>query len=221
VLLQELHTQELSEHATIGMLENVRKRLRLLVKLIEKTRRKPVYTDFEDQMGTEATIELPGVTTSGYLENFRAKARQFLHQYENHIAIQKLRMNEPLTKTDLAELEKVLLENGVGSAAEIDKAKDDNGGLGLFVRSLIGLDREAAKAAFAGFLADNTFRADQIEFINLIIDHLTQAGSVTIAALYESPYTDINPHGPDGVFDNTRIEQLISALDDVRQRAVA
>ena len=116
------------------MLENVRKRLRLLVKLIEKRRRKPVYSDFEDQIGTEATIELPGVTTSGYSENFRAKARQFLQQHENHIAIQKLRMNQPLTKTDLTELEKIFLENSVGSVAEIEDAKNDSGGLRLFVQ---------------------------------------------------------------------------------------
>ena len=50
VLIQELQTEEWWEHATVGMLENVRKRLRLLVKLIEKRRRKPVYSDFEDQM---------------------------------------------------------------------------------------------------------------------------------------------------------------------------
>ena len=37
------------------MLENVRKRIRSLVKLIEKQRRKPIYTDFEDLMGTSRT----------------------------------------------------------------------------------------------------------------------------------------------------------------------
>lgn len=221
MLIQELQTEEWWEHTTVGMLENVRKRLRLLVKLIEKTRRKPVYTDFEDQMGGEATIALPGVTTSGYSENFRAKARQFLQQHENHIAIQKLRMNQPLTKTDLAELEKIFLDNGVGSVAEIEDAKNDSGGLGLFVRSLVGLDRQAAKTAFADFLTGKTLGANQIEFVNLIVDHLTEHGTVSVEALYESPYTDITSRGPDGVFAPAQVDRLVEILHEIRDRAVA
>ena len=38
-------------------------------------------------------------------------------------------------------------------------------GLGLFVRSLVGLDREAAKGALGGFLAGKTLSANQIEFV--------------------------------------------------------
>jgi len=30
------------------------------VKLIDKQHRKPIYTDFEDQMGDETAVELPG-----------------------------------------------------------------------------------------------------------------------------------------------------------------
>jgi type I restriction enzyme R subunit len=221
VLIQELQTEEWWEHATVGMLENVRKRLRLLVKLIEKTRRKPVYTDFEDQMGGETTIALPGVTTSGYSENFRAKARQFLQQHENHIAIQKLRMNQPLTKTDLTELEKIFLDNGVGSVAEIEDAKNDSGGLGLFVRSLVGLNRQAAKASFADFLTGKNLGANQIEFVNLIVDHLTEHGTVSVEALYESPYTDITSRGPDGVFAPAQVDRLVEILHQIRDRAVA
>jgi type I restriction enzyme, R subunit len=220
VLIQELQTEEWWEHATVGMLENVRKRLRLLVKLIEKTR-KQVYTDFEDQMGGETTIALPGVTTSGYSENFRAKARQFLQQHENHIAIQKLRMNQPLTKTDLTELEKIFLDNGVGNVAEIEDAKNNSGGLGLFVRSLVGLDRQAAKAAFADFLTGKALGANQIEFVNLIVDHLTEHGTVSVEALYESPYTDITSRGPDGVFAPAQVDRLVEILHEIRDRAVA
>ncbi len=40
----------------------------------------------------------------------------------------------------------MLVANGIGGAAEIAQAKEASQGLGLFVRSLIGLDREAAKA---------------------------------------------------------------------------
>ena len=42
------------------MLEDVRKRLRSLVKFIEKTKRQNIYTDFADLIGEEREIDLPG-----------------------------------------------------------------------------------------------------------------------------------------------------------------
>ena len=45
---------------------------------------------------------------------------------------------------DLAELERMLVESGVGGPDQIDRAKQESHGLGLFVRSLVGLDRGAA-----------------------------------------------------------------------------
>jgi type I restriction enzyme, R subunit len=125
-------------------------------------------------------------------------------------------MNQPLTKTDLAELERIFLESGVGNAQEIEDAKNDSGGLGLFVRALVGLDRQAAKAAFAHFLSGKSFGSDQIEFVNQIIDHLTEQGVVNVAALYESPYTDIHPKGPDGLFASPEVEELVTVLENIK-----
>jgi type I restriction enzyme R subunit len=219
-LILELQTDEWWQDVTVPMLENVRKRIRSLVKLIEKQRRKPIYTDFEDLMGDEQNVVLPGFTPRGSFERFRAKARQFLKAHENHIAIHKLKMNEPLTATDLSELERMLSESGIGSVEDVQKAKEASHGLGLFVRSLIGLDREAAKKAFGAFLGGKTLRSNQIEFVNLIIDHLTDHGSMDTRLLYDSPYTDFSPRGVDGVFESKEVDELVSVLEDVKKRAV-
>ena len=48
-LIQEIQTDAWWQDVTIPMLEGARKRLRALVKLIEKTQRKPIYTDFIDE----------------------------------------------------------------------------------------------------------------------------------------------------------------------------
>src|SRR5436190_13729855 len=53
VLIQEIQTDEWWECVTVPILERARKALRLLVKLIEKQERKPIYTNFEDEMGEE------------------------------------------------------------------------------------------------------------------------------------------------------------------------
>jgi type I restriction enzyme R subunit len=220
-LIQEIQTDAWWQDVTTPMLENVRRRLRALVKLIEKQKRKPIYTDFEDELGGETAVDLPGFATPDTYERFRAKARAFLKDHEDHIAIRKLRLNSPLTPLDLHELERMLTASGVGSPDQLEKAKTECAGLGLFVRSMIGLDREAAKQALAVFLSGKTLTASQIEFVDLIINHLTEHGVMDAALLYESPFTDITPQGPDGLFPSTQVDQLISLLSDVRARAVA
>jgi type I restriction enzyme R subunit len=219
-LIQDLQTEEWWQDVTVPLLEEARKHLRRLVKLIEKQRRKPIYTDFADELSAETTVELPGFATPDSYERFRAKARQFLQAHKDHLTIHKLRANEPLTASDLAELERILTASNLGTAADVQKAKEENHGLGLFVRSLIGLDRQAAKNALADFLAGGTFSANQIEFLDEIVNHLTEHGCMEAARLYESPYTDFSPRGVDGVFTSPQVDKLISILDEVRTRAL-
>jgi type I restriction enzyme R subunit len=216
-LIQAVQSDEWWEDVTTPMLENVRKRLRDLVKLIEKQKRKPIYTDFEDEMGSEKNVQLPGFTTSDNFERFKAKARAFLNEHEDHIVVNKLRMNEALTGTDIAELEKMLGE--IGAPQLVTQAKIESNGLGLFVRSLVGMDKEAAKEAFGDFLTGRMLTANQIEFMNLIIDHLTEHGAMDPKVLYESPFTDLNPKGPEGVFRSAQVDELIEVLKEVEQRA--
>ena len=218
-LIQEIQTDEWWQGVTVPLLDQARKRLRLLVKLIDKQKRKPIYTDFEDQMGGETLFELPGFSAPDSYERFRTKARQFLRAHEDHIAIHKLRMNETLTAVDLAELERMLAESGIGTAGDLEKAKTESKGLGLFVRSVVGLDRQAAKNALGSFLAGGNLRANQIQFLDEIVNHLTAHGCMDAARLYESPYTDFNPQGVDGVFNSQQVDTLISILEEVRNRA--
>jgi len=218
-LIQDIQTDEWWQDATTPMLENVRRRLRGLIKLIEKQKRKPIYTDFEDEMGDETHIELPGFISPDNFERFRAKARHFLRELDKHASVQKLRKDQMLTQDDLTELAKLMLKAGVGTPENLRRANEESHGIGIFFRSLVGLDRESAKQAFARFLEGKTVTANQIEFVNLIIDHLTEHGLMDAGRLYESPFTDINPRGPEGLFNGAQVDELISVLNGIRQRA--
>lgn len=223
-LIEEIQSDEWWQDVTTPMLEIGRKRLRALVKLIDKQKRTLIYTDFEDQMGGESPVDLPGFDAPDSFERFRAKARAFLKEHEDHIAIHKLRMNKVLTRSDLDELGRMLTTSGIGGAGHVNhiqKAKEESHGLGLFVRSLVGLDREAAKQAFAGFLTGKTLTANQIEFVNLIVNHLTEHGVMGAALLYESPFTDVTPRGPDELFTLSQLDELLRILDEVRAAALA
>jgi type I restriction enzyme, R subunit len=83
------------------------------------------------------------------------------------------------------------------------------------------MDRGAAKDALAVFIGGKTFTANQLEFINLVIDHLTEHGIIEPARLYESPFTDITPRGPEGLFPSRDMDELLQVLEAVRATAVA
>jgi type I restriction enzyme R subunit len=221
VVLEELQSEEWWQDVTVVMLEQVRKKLRGLVQFIEKRSRNVLYTDFEDEMGEATSFDLLGITPPQDMERFKVKARAFLRDHQDHIAIHRLRMNKPLTPSDLEALETMLGENGIGDPETIARAKEESQGLGLFVRSLIGLDRGAAKEVFADFLGGRTLTGNQIEFVDLIINHLTEHGVMGAALLYESPFTDIAPHGPDELFTSDEVDRLVSILDHVRVAAEA
>jgi type I restriction enzyme, R subunit len=84
---------------------------------------------------------------------------------------------------------------------------------------MVGMDRGAAKRAFEGFLDGKTLSANQIQFVNLVVDYLTQSGWMSPVQLYESPFTDFSPQGIEGVFAPPQVTQLLSVLESIRQTA--
>ena len=221
VLIEAVAGEEWWQDVTLPMLEQVRRYLRGLIKLLEKMRRKVVYTDFEDQVGDTTDVALPLGGSAGDFERFRLKARTFLRAHASHITLHKLRRNQPLTATDLAELERLLVDSGIGTAEDVARAGQEAHGLGLFVRALVGLDREAATQALNGFVAGKTLSANQLEIVNLVVTHLTERGVMEPGLLYEPPFTSYAPQGPDALFTSAQVDVLFGVLEQVKATAMA
>ncbi|WP_432509798.1 DEAD/DEAH box helicase family protein [Kineococcus sp. SYSU DK001] len=218
-LLDEVAGDEWWVDVPLPHLERVRRRVRDLVQFIEKSQRAIVYTNFADELGEDSVVDLPGITPGTNWERFREKTTAYLRQHEDHLALQRLRRNIALTADDLTALEQMLLESGAQDA-DITRASEEAQGLGLFIRSLVGLDRQAATELFAEFLDETTFSVDQVRFVQLVIDHLTANGIVEVKALYAPPFTDRAPHGPDSVFADEQVDTIVARLRDARRRAL-
>jgi type I restriction enzyme, R subunit len=180
-----------------------------------------IYTDFVDQVGEITELALPLGGIAGDFERFRLKVRTFLLAHETHITLHKLRRNLPLTTTDLAELERLLVESGTATAQDVQRASQESHGLGLFVRSLIGLDREAAAQALNVFVSGKLLSSNQLEFVNLIVQHLTERGVMNAALLYEPPFTGYAPQGPEVLFTSAQVDELFGVLEDISATALA
>lgn len=219
VLLESVAGDEWWIDVTLPMLEVARKRIRGLARFIEKTTRNPIYTDFEDTIGDGVEVVLPRVTPGTNFERFRAKAEAYLREHLDNIALQRLHRNKQLTAGDLTELEQMLVASG-GQQVDIAWATERVGGLGIFVRSLVGLDRAAATEAFENYLDGTRFTSDQVRFVNLIIDELTKNGVMEPTRLFESPYTDHAPTGPDHVFPDADVDAIVETLRHIKRTAL-
>ena len=63
--------------------------------------------------------------------------------------------------------------------------------LGEFVREIVGLDMNAAKAAFSEFLDETNLDSRQIYFVNQIVEYIVHNGVMKdLSVLQEPPFTD-------------------------------
>jgi type I restriction enzyme, R subunit len=216
--LRELHAGAWAGEAGVLDLERIREELRDLLKFLDKNTQPLVYTRFEDSF--EGTVtEHTLLYNANNLEAYRRKVQQYILAHEHHLVIHKLKTNEPVTRGELAELERMLFEQGViGSKEAFIQAYGDQP-LGRFIRSIIGLDVNAAKLAFSGLLQVGNLNSQQIRFIDTIIHFFTAKGIVEPSKLFESPFTDINANGMLGVFDEKMSARIIDLVEGVNRNA--
>ncbi|WP_432766717.1 type I restriction-modification enzyme R subunit C-terminal domain-containing protein [Ponticoccus alexandrii] len=90
----------------------------------------------------------------------KMKVRRFIDGHGDHITLITIRRGEALTKQDLEELLRILIEQEIADGTLIADLQDE-GCLGGFLRSLTGLDKAAAKEAFSAFVTVHQLDADQ------------------------------------------------------------
>ena len=180
-----IHTDYIA-NAGINEFECIRKNLRDLIKYIPKGGPKYTTNFIDDIIGKEIK---PAEIENDDLKNYKMKAEYYVRQNQNQIAIKKLRTNLPLTKADIASLEKVLWSE-LGTKADYE-AEYGQKPLGEFVREIVGLDMNAAKEAFADYLNDVNLDSRQIYFVNQIVEYIVHNGMMKdFSVLQEAPFTD-------------------------------
>lgn len=89
----------------------------------------------------------------------------------------------------MEQLEKVLWSE-IGTREEYE-AEYGKKPLGEFVREIVGLDMEAAKAAFVDYLDETKLDDRQIYFVNQIIEYIVHNGLMKdLKVLQNAPFTN-------------------------------
>ena len=218
-LILAIQTDDWWADITLPMLENVRVKLRGLIKFIDPEEGlTDVYTNFEDEIGIETT-EHPLVNKDPNLADYRSRVQKYIREHEDHLTIRRLKNNEPISKTDIKALEDILFsEEGVIPREEYDKTFGEKP-LGVLVRSIVGLNPNAAKTAFAEFLAEAPLHPDQITFLNEVVEYLIKNGVMELKTMFETPFTHRHDQGVAGIFDEAMSKKVIELVRHINENA--
>lgn len=217
-LLRAVQTPEYWQEASLLSLEDLRQDLRPLIRFLEQEKAKPIYTDFTDAMDGEVKEHhLLGYSIND-LEAYRKRVKKYLDDHRHHLVIHKLTHNVPITRPELDLLENMLFEQGqAGTREEFVRAFGEKP-LGTLVRSILGLEVQAARAAFAEFLQMPGLNAAQIRFIDLLIRSLTVNGVIEAGQLFEPPFTEVHTGGL-AVFEGKMAGRVVELLEGMRRNA--
>lgn len=185
-LLEKILHTDYVENTGVDELEKIRKALRDLMKYI--TNEQSAYeTGFGDEI---LSIEWKqSELENDDLQNYKMRAEFYVRQHQNELAIAKLKMNVPLTDSDITQLEEILWSE-VGTKQDYE-AEYEKKPLGEFIREIVGLDMNAAKEAFSAYLTNVNLDSRQIYFVNQIVEYIVHNGMMKdMSILQEAPFID-------------------------------
>jgi type I restriction enzyme R subunit len=203
----------------IPSIERLRIELRELMKFIDFENTPIYFTMFQDEFEGNV-IEHQLVFGFNDLEAYKSKVEQYLKQHSSHLTIYKIRNNIQITKSELDALEMMLFDQGeLGTKEDFQKAFGEQP-LGKFIRSIIGLEANAAKEAFGKILVGQALNSQQIRFMDMVINFFNVKGIIEPSMLFEPPFTDISASSVAGVFpDNSN--DIIKLIEEINATAVA
>jgi type I restriction enzyme R subunit len=217
-LIESIKKQDFYKGISQKKLDSVRDELRELIQYLESVSRTIVYTDIQDSEITMSANE-PDLA-SNFGKSYRRRVESFIRENKHQLTISKLVTNSPITAKELKLLEDILFDADERGTKEDFVTEFGEEPLGVFIRSIIGLDVKIAQNAFADFLQAGSLRADQMTFIQNIISYLTKNGTIEPSMLFEPPFTDMNDQGLMGIFEDGDAHKVISIIERINENAL-
>ncbi len=196
-------------------LDNIRRLLRGLMPYIGKETKRIIDTNFKDEIMSQE-IRDSDLRHTGNIR-YREKMKKYLHENENEPVIMKLKTNQPLSSEDVAELERIMWME-VGTKEEYI---EEYGGisLGVLVRRVTGLDKQAALDVFSKYLDHTILNENQRYFVGMVVDYIVKNGTMDdFGVLKESPFSDRGSFAD--LFVEPVWKKIMDALDEINTNAI-
>lgn len=207
--LKSVMQNEFWENISLTKLEELREKVRDLLRFLSRDVIEPLRTNFTDK------VELKrGEHLTPQFKNYKQRVIDYLAENIDSPVIHKIRNVIPLTGEDLHELERILWEE-LGTQDEYEHISSGES-VAVFVRKIVGLEREAISGLFAEYLGQYNFSAIQEEFLHQIVTFVLENGDIepknliTDEPFKNLEFTEIFDGKPEVVF--ALINKLHSAV---------
>jgi type I restriction enzyme R subunit len=217
-MIDEVNSAEFWQTPSIEKLENARTQLRSIMKFRQSDTGggyDPLKTRTQD--GEVRSDERKHTLFSkDEISIYRRRAKELL---DNLVAtnpiLQKIKAHEAVSENDLKNLTSTILTTH--PTVSLDALNEFYGRtadqLHITLQELIGLEPAKVSEHFTDFVHRHpNLTALQVRFMDLLKTYIANNGFIDIAKLYEAPFTSVNPHGVDGVFKDTDVDDLVIVL---------
>ena len=218
-LILELQTDEWWQDVTLADLELARKRLRDLVKFIDRAARSIVYTDFEDVLGDSQEVTLAELGSSIDVAQYRKKVTQYLKGHLDHPVVKKLRDNVPVEKAELSRLETSLYALGGNEGTALFESIRQGKSLGVFIRGLVGLDRKRRRWPLATIWKTPSSTPIRSPLSTRSSTTSPRTASWSQPVSMSSPFTSYSMNGLDGVFTDKQADDIMRVVRSINANA--
>jgi type I restriction enzyme R subunit len=218
-LLQPVREKAWWVSASLAELEEVRAELRDILQYQQKNEQ-PAWsarvtdiTDGEEIRENQKTY-LAAIDMKAYQVQVEAALREV---FDTDPVIQKIRDGKPVSEQELEQLNGLILtRHPEVSLHTLKQFYDSATGLDQILRSIVGMNAEIVNEKFAKFVQQYpSLNSSQIKFLNLLQNQIAKHGAITVAALYDAPFTTLHAEGLEGVFPNGEAaDQLVALVEE-------
>ena len=128
-----------------------------------------------------------------------------------------MRNNLPLLPEDYLALTAILMKD-LGNPEDYQREFGDTP-LGLLVRKVSKMEREAAMKAFSSFINEQNLNQQQIVFVHKIVDYVVENGYIESIKVLMLPPFD-KPQNFLRLFSDAERKLLMQIMDSIRDNAV-
>ena len=185
-LLNDIVNTDYLKKGDIGVLEHIRLELRGLMKYVTKEQRNIKYTNFDDEILEIKENEGLQITNDSF-NDYKKKFESYLREHQEDEALKKIKRNEVLNEKDIQDLEEIV--NKTLGSREMFEKEYQGRSLVTLIRSINGLDINVAKSLFSKYLDEKKYNANQIYFVNQIIEYISENGYMeSLTILKTAPF---------------------------------
>ena len=214
--LKELTDDSYWDAKDILKFEETRKELRDIMKFIPPKKANIHITDFADEVVFREEGREIDMGPSDF-EDYRARVNEYVEAHKEQPAINKLLHNEPISADDYKELERIFTEE-LGTVEDYQINYQDTP-FGLLIRKIAKMDRDAAYAAFSTFIAEERPNAEQIHFIEQVVDYVVENGCIdNVIDLMKAPFD--RPYKFSAIFSREEQMKFVQIIKCIKENAL-